>query len=294
VTKSINAYLKQLKAGLDGCDPATIQDALSDAEEHLRMALDSSLEADDSQAEVLPDVIEAYGSPQEIAAAYKEIETRTKPPLSQPSYSGDLPFSTHIFDVFADPQAWGSLLYMFISMITGLLYFSWVTIGLSLALGFIVLIIGVPFTIIFLLSIKGLALVEGRVVEALLGVRMPRRITFFERNVSWWEQFKALLLEKRVWLSMVYMVLLLPLGLVYFTVFFTLVSLSLTFVVAPVIAAIFHLPIIHWGDASYYAPAWLIILLALTGVALVTGTMHLARFIGRVHGTLAKVMLVNS
>ncbi|MGD9101350.1 MAG: sensor domain-containing protein, partial [Anaerolineae bacterium] len=252
------------------------------------------LEADDSQAEVLPDIIEAYGSPQEIAAAYKEIETRTKPPLSQPSYSGDLLFSTHIFDVFADPQAWGSLLYMFISMITGLLYFSWVTIGLSLALGFIVLIIGVPFTIIFLLSIKGLALVEGRVVEALLGVRMPRRITFFERNVSWWEQFKALLLEKRVWLSMVYMVLLLPLGLIYFTVFFTLVSLSLAFVVSPVIAAVFHLPIIHWGDASYYAPAWLIILLALAGVALVTGTMHLARFIGRAHGTLAKVMLVNS
>ena len=39
MTKSIEEYLDQLKAELKDSDIATIQDALSDAEEHLRMAL---------------------------------------------------------------------------------------------------------------------------------------------------------------------------------------------------------------------------------------------------------------
>ena len=37
--KSVEEYLDQLKNELNGSDAATIQDALSDAEEHLRAAL---------------------------------------------------------------------------------------------------------------------------------------------------------------------------------------------------------------------------------------------------------------
>ncbi len=40
--KSIDQYLSLLKQELAGSDRATIQDALSDAEEHLRNALDHS------------------------------------------------------------------------------------------------------------------------------------------------------------------------------------------------------------------------------------------------------------
>ena len=39
MTKSIDEYLDQLKEEMKGGDSATIQDALSDAEEHLRAAL---------------------------------------------------------------------------------------------------------------------------------------------------------------------------------------------------------------------------------------------------------------
>ena len=38
---SIDIYLESLKKELKGCDNATIQDALSDAEEHLRTAIDN-------------------------------------------------------------------------------------------------------------------------------------------------------------------------------------------------------------------------------------------------------------
>jgi len=80
---SIEEYLDVLKAELQGSDSATIQDALADAEEHLRAALASLREnqPETSAEEALAQVIEQYGSPEETASAYKEVERRTSPAL---------------------------------------------------------------------------------------------------------------------------------------------------------------------------------------------------------------------
>ncbi len=77
---SIEQYLAELKKALSGSDRATIQDALSDAEEYLRNALKSAEAGPGvTPAVVLAPIIEKYGSPAEVAAAYKEIESRTPP-----------------------------------------------------------------------------------------------------------------------------------------------------------------------------------------------------------------------
>lgn len=79
--KSTEEYLDQLKVELQDSDVATIQDALSDAEEHLRLAL-ANLKQEQpemSEVEALGQVIEQYGSPDEIASAYKEVERLTRP-----------------------------------------------------------------------------------------------------------------------------------------------------------------------------------------------------------------------
>ncbi len=62
--KSIDEYLLRLKKELSGCDPAMIQNALSDSEEHLREALRSvhDLHPDRSESDILQEVIENYGS----------------------------------------------------------------------------------------------------------------------------------------------------------------------------------------------------------------------------------------
>jgi uncharacterized membrane protein len=293
--KSIDEYLNLLKMELSGSDRATIQDALSDAEEHLRTALDNVLETQPgvSEAEVLPPLIEQYGSPKEVAVAYREIETRVQPALARLRHSNGRAFVVRFFDVLADPKAWGALLYLLFSVLTGLLYFTWAIGGLSLSLSMMILIIGVPFTVLFLLSVRGIALVEGRVVEALLGVRMPRRSLFASKNLGWWEQFKTLVIGKHTWLTIVYMLLQLPLGILYFTVFLVLISTSLSFITMPVLGPFFGRPKIYIGDVSYFVPYWLTPLIALGGVALMTATMHLAKYVGRAHGALAKAMLVS-
>jgi uncharacterized membrane protein len=82
--KDVSEYLKELKRELKGCDPALIQDALSDAEGHLRMALEEALSSasSPSETEAIAPIIDKYGNPNEIASAYRDIESRTSPSLA--------------------------------------------------------------------------------------------------------------------------------------------------------------------------------------------------------------------
>jgi len=296
MTESIEAYLVKLKQELAGSDPAITQDALADAEEHLRNALEQvpEPEKDGSEAEALIPIIERYGSPEEIASAYREIETLTQPALAELKPTVEKPFLNRFFSIITDARAWGALLYLILSMITGIVYFTWAITGLSLSLSLLVLIIGLPFTALFLLSVRSIALVEGRIVEALLGVRMPRRPFFTNRQAGWWEQVKTLFLEKRTWNALAYMVIQLPLGIIYFTVFITLIALSLGFIVNPLLVGSLNAPVINFGVQAYYVTPELTPIVVVAGLILLLSTMHLAKFVGRQHGMIAKAFLVGS
>ena len=63
---------------------------------------------------------------------------------------------------------------MILSLATGIAYFTIVVTGLSTAAGLLVLVIGIPFLLLVLGVVRALALFEGRLVEVLLGTRMPR------------------------------------------------------------------------------------------------------------------------
>ncbi|MGB2854010.1 MAG: sensor domain-containing protein, partial [Dehalococcoidia bacterium] len=199
---------------------------------------------------------------------------------------------TRFFGVFADFRAWGAFLYLLFSLLTGIFYFTWAVTGLSLSAGLLVLIIGLPFTGLFILSVWGIGLVEGRIVEALLGVRMPRRPQFHRRNTGLWPRFKSIILDGHTWLSLVYMILQLPLGITYFTVFVTLIAVSVFGIAAPILQLGFDITIATTDGGPYHFAGWMLPLLVVGGILLATLTMHLARYVGRMHGALAKALLV--
>ncbi len=200
---------------------------------------------------------------------------------------------SRVFGVFADFRAWGAFLYLLFSLLTGILYFTWAVTGISLSAGLIILIIGLPFTGLFILSVRGISLVEGRIVEALLGIRMPRRPQFHRRNMGLWSRFKNIILDKHTWLSIVYMILQLPLGTIYFSVFITLIALSLSGIAIPILQLGFDIPV-NINGGSYYLAGWMLPLVVVAGILLATLTMHLAKYVGRMHGALAKALLVRS
>lgn len=291
--KKIDEYLDELKRELKGSDPALIQDALFDAEEHFRTALEESIETEPgiSEEEALLPLIEKYGTPFEVASAYREIESRVLPALASPETQVTRSQRAKFFGVVADRRAWGAFLYMLLSGLAGCIFGMWALLGTAVSLFSLILIIGLPITGLFLLSIRGIALIEGRIVEELLGLRMPRKPLFVQKGLGWYEKFKALITESHTWKALAYMILHFPIGLVYFFGTAILVALSLK---------CFLYPLWYWGlgrplitlSQPIYPPVWSIPLITAAGIIMLPLILHLAKSVGKIHGKFAKVMLV--
>jgi len=286
---TVEEYLNALKQEMRGVDSATIQDALVDAEEHLRSALEITKE---NPAHALHAIIEEYGTPEETAAAYAEVERRTPSAFSGSARKQQKSRLGHFFAIYTDPRAWGALFYMLIAFVTGIIYFSWAVTGTAFSISFAIFIFGLPVALLFLLSVRGIAWLDGRLVEALLGVRMPRRALLAPQNTKLLKRITELLKEKHTWLSLLYMFIQFVLGNIYFIMLVTLFALSLTGIAIPFIQEILNLPFIDAGSTGYYVPQWGYPLVLLAGILLWTATMHLVKQIGKLHGHYARVMLI--
>ena len=209
---SVQQYLDQLKKAFAGAPQGLIADALADCDEHMQGAIAAN--PGRSEAEVLEEVIASYGSPEEVAAAYRESEQAPAGPFARPAapMSAKAPHPGGFFGPVRDPATYGALLYMLLSLVTGVFYFTWAITGLSLTAGFLALIIGIPFFLLFVGSVRLISHAEGRLVESLLGVRMPRRLPSSTANLGFWERVKEALTDVRTWTSIAYMLLMLPLG----------------------------------------------------------------------------------
>ena len=300
---TIPEYLEQLRAALRGADPAMIQDALYDAEEYLRSEL--AEQTGKSEAEVIASVASSYGAPEEVAEIYRDTEVTVNRALRAPAQPKRKSFLGKFFGVIVDPRTYGALFYMLLSLATGIVYFTVVTTGMSMSIGLLVLIIGIPLLVLFLGLIRVLSLVEGRIVEVLLGERMPRRPLYTQRGKSWLERVKEMFTDGRTWTAMLYFLLMLPLGIAYFTVAVTGLTMALAFIAAPLAAwlgiANIRSDVDGWmliGDAgngiTTSVHAWELPLMFVGGFLLLFVMLHLVKGIGKLHGLLAKHLLVRN
>src|SRR5215469_3485300 len=301
--RSIDEYLKQLRAALGGQDAALIQDALYDAEEYLRAEVAAHPEK--TEADVLELIASTYGAPEEVAAAYRDTEAKVKAALKTPAPRLTAPASGwgRFFGVYMDWRAYTSLFYMFLSLATGILYFTFVVTGASLSLGFAILIIGVPLFLAFIGVARVIALGEGRFLEAATGERMPRRPVHPGPPAPLLTRIGEMLKDVRTWTTLLYLLVMLPLGIGYFTIAVTGIAIALPLAVAPLIVAgrdIGWFPpgfapgLIQLNHHSYGSPHTFIgalFCLAL-GILIMTLVMHVARAIVRAHARFAKALLV--
>ena len=108
-----------------------------------------------------------------------------------------------------------------------------------------------------------------------------------------------MLRDARTWTTLAYFLLMLPLGILYFTLAVTGFSVGLSLTAAPFIRLWAWLSDAPWwvGRIDMGGSPWLenpvgYILCGLLGVLILTGLMHLARGVGRLHARLAKSLLV--
>lgn len=298
---NIPDYLEHLRRSLAGADPALVQDAMYDAEEYLRSEMAENPEK--SEAEVIAQVASSYGAPDEVADIYRDTEVKVQTALRAPPPRQHRSVLGKFFGVIAEPRTYAALFYMLLSMATGIFYFTWVVTGISLSLGLAVLIIGIPFAILFLGSTRMFSLLEGRIVEVMLGERMPRRPLYSSRGKPWMTRIGEMFSDPRTWTTLLYMVLMLPLGIIYFTLAVTLLSVSLSFIAAPIMV------VVGYATVNMDYDGWQLLsmengvfgtslgylglpLAFVAGILLLFLTLHIARGIGYLHGQFAKHLLV--
>jgi uncharacterized membrane protein len=295
----IDDYLHALRTALAGADPALIQDALYDAEEHLRAA--AAANPGKSEAELLEDIARTYGAPDEVAAAYRDTDAKVnaalQPPGSRPGQSSNL--LRRFFSVYSDSRAYVSLFFMFLSLVTGCVYFTFAVTGLSLSLGLAILIIGLPVFLGFVGITRVISLGEGRLLEAVSGERMPRRPVHQGPPDGLVARVLEMLRDIQTWTTLVYLLVMLPLGTLYFVIAVTGLSVGVSFLLVPVAGIALRLGWLPWGYEGpiVFSPAWIDtpggwVFCAVFGVLVLTTLLHVARVVVSIHARTAKTLLV--
>jgi uncharacterized membrane protein len=296
--RSIDQYLRQLREELSGADAALIQDALYDAEEYLRAEV--AAHPDKSESDVLELIASTYGAPDEVASAYRDTEIKVKAAMATPRKEAKSPLGK-FFGVFLDPRTYTSLFLMLLGLPRGIIYFVLAVVGLSMSAGFSVLIIGVPFFLLFMAICRVVSLAEGRLIEATTGVRMPRRPLYQGKALGFWARIGEMLKDRRTWTTIAYLILMLPIGIANFVIAIAGLSVSLSLAAMPIVGMLAQHGWFGAGAVEAFStaqPEWVfhtvfgVPLLGLAGVLLLTSLLHLTRGIGRLQAMFAKSMLV--
>ena len=290
--RSIEQYLAALRVALAGEDPALVQDALYDAEEYLRAEVAAN--SGGSEADTLELISSTYGAPEEVAEAYRTTEKQVRTALAPPPRKPSRTAFGRFFGVYSDSRTWTALFYMLLALVTGIFYFTMTVAGLSMSAGLLVMIIGIPFFLLFIGATRGISLIEGRIVEALLGTRMPRRPLFPDRQTPWLERIVGMLKDLRTWGTLLYLLMMLPLGIFYFLFSIVGISVSIALILSPIAMLLGSSGLVRIDDVVVTTHPALLPLVSILGIVLFTVTLHLARGIGYLHGQLAKSLLVSS
>ena len=243
-------YLAELQAAMTGLDAATIHDALVDAENHLRAALRSGVSIDQA--------INDYGSPQEVARAYFDEEQQagatpvpaghragaarpTSDSQETPSVLGRFR-QIPLIKIWADPRAWGATLYFLVpGFLLALASFIWVVTLGSLSIALTPVLIGIPLFIFLMGSVRVISLFQGKLVEMMIGIRMPHRmqpvvipvLRGSGAELSFWRRIRFWLTDVRSWLSLAYLLGNFFVIVILFSLFMTLAAVALSLTLAP-------------------------------------------------------------
>jgi hypothetical protein len=129
-----------------------------------------------------------------------------------------------------------------------------------------------------------------------MGIRMPRRTTYLNRNIGLFTRIKILLRDKYSWLSFIYMIIYMPLSIFYFVLLVISLVISFCLMAAPVLAYMFEeksFAFMQFGGSGYYhLQSWSWPFCIIAGILVLFCTLHLAKALGKMHGSISKAMLV--
>jgi signal transduction histidine kinase len=186
-------------------------------------------------------------------------------------------------------------IYLLLSMFVGLTWHVVLATGLALGVGTLIIWVGVFVLALTLLAWRGGAWLERRWVGAMLGVHIPDPYRPLPDG-SLWRRARVLASDPATWKDLAYLVVLFPLGLIWFVVTTTVWSLAVGLLTAPLwywIPADGGVALFQDGDRSYLVLDTLpeAILAGVVGAILFVAAAWVVRGMAIAHGAVALALL---
>ena len=186
-------------------------------------------------------------------------------------------------------------IYLLLSMFVGLTWHVILAVGLTVGVGTLIIWVGVFVLALTLLAWRGGAWLERRWVGAMLGVQIPDPYRPLPAG-SLWRRARVLAGDPATWKDLAYLVVLFPLGLIWFVVTTTVWTLALGLLTAPLwywIPADGAVALFEDGDRSILVLDTLpeAILAGVVGAALCVAAAWVVRGMAIAHGAVALALL---
>lgn len=186
--------------------------------------------------------------------------------------------------VTAEP--WLAFLFSLLSFVLGIFWFVVLVTLIAVGSGLVVTLVGLPILVLTMfLWLKAASLERAR-VRALLGVEIEEPYLPLPDD-GWWARLKTRLVDRHVWLDLLYLLLLLPIGVAEFVIAVTAVGFPLQ---------LLSTPSWFWISNPNFGP-WVIsdfieaVSIAVVGVPLLLAAPYILVGLGRGHAWFARQLL---
>lgn len=221
--------------------------------------------------------------------------------ISRKIYIAEIVINTvkvnNFFQVIIQAKTYLNMFYLLFSFFLGIFYFTFLVTGLSLGLGLVFTLFGIPILFGTLLLWRVFAGFESQLTKIMLGINIS--FVSIKQSKTIWGTIKSYLNDSFTWKSLVYLFIKFPLGIISFVVLITLISVSLSLIATPILFYLTKIGILSGtfciGSSgicfinSYFAA----IIVGIIGVFLLFVFLHALNGLAYISGLFAKLMLEN-
>jgi len=202
------------------------------------------------------------------------------------------------FNVIIKKQTYLNLVYLLLAFPLGIFYFSFLTAGISTSLGLIITLAGIPLLILMTILWYWLGLFERGMSKVLLNIEIKEMSNQALKQKTFWKKLTKHLSNSAVWKSLAYLFIKFPLGILSFVLIVTLLSVSLSFIVSPVIyylsTLFIQMDFLVINGVEIVTSYWPTIILSIIGIFLLFVSLHIFNGLAYLSGLLAQALLCGS
>jgi hypothetical protein len=204
----------------------------------------------------------------------------------------------NFFNVIIKKQTYLNLIYLLLGFPLGIFYFTFLVTGISLGLGLAITLVGLPILLLMTVFWYWFGLFERTITSVLLNIEIAPMSNNALREKTFWNKSKKHLSNSATWKSLAYLIIKFPLGIIAFTLFVTLISVSI---------ALIGTPIVYYFSTIYTSVNFLVIdgveivtsywhaaIASIMGILALLISLHILNGLAYVSGLIAKVLLCTS